>query len=136
MALDIGSHHASLLYPPETPSPEPQAKKPKATKSSKTPKSVPKKTTKNGHGNGCGQEAAVTNGESSEAPRPKRVKLASKTGLSEEYRLKRLSVACTACAWLPTLLQVNREVIGIIAMATRTGHVTLLGVKLPIVLDK
>ncbi len=66
----------------------------------------------------------------------KRVKPASKTGLSEEYRMRRLSVACTACAWLPTLLQVNCEVVGVVAMATRTGHVTLLGVKLPIVLGE
>ena len=50
--------------------------------------------------------------------------------------MRRLSVACTVCAWLPTLLLVNREVIGVVAIATRTGHVTLLGVKLPIVMGK
>ena len=45
-------------------------------------------------------------------------------------------MACTAGTWLPTLLLVNREVIGVIAIATRTGHVALLGVKLPVVLGK
>ena len=82
------------------------------------------------------ETGSVANGNLSEPPRAKRTRLGSKTGLSEEYRVQRLSVACTTCAWLPTLLQVNQEVIGVVAMATRMGHVTLLGVKLPIVLGK
>lgn len=115
MALDITAHHCALLWP----------------------QAAPTRTAKDSNKDA---DSAATNGEgvasSPDGPRPKRARLGSKTGISDEYRLRRLSIACTAGAWLPTLLLVNCEVIGVIAMATRTGHVALLGVKLPIVLGK
>ena len=136
MALDISAHHASLLRTHNTPEPPEGGKKTKT--GGKSAAAIVKKPS--GHGRKRSQDAdetgSVANGNSSEPPRAKRTRLGSKTGLSEEYRVQRLSVACTTCAWLPTLLQVNQEVIGVVAMATRMGHVTLLGVKLPIMLGK
>lgn len=157
LAIDLTTHHASLLHlhettpkttPKTTPTPEPQPKKSKSTKSAKSSKKA-QSSEKGRGGNGRGQRPTTpiaTNGAGSpegcdgtEPPRPKRVKPVkpvSGAEVSGGYRLRRLAVACTCCAWLPTLLQVGGEVVGVIAVATRMGHVTLLGVKLPIVLGK
>lgn len=47
--------------------------------------------------------------------------------------MQRLDVAVAACAWLPTLLlTAGGGVVGVIALAMRSGQVALIGVKLPI----
>ena len=54
----------------------------------------------------------------------------------DDYLQRRLLVSISTCAWSPTLLLVHGGVIGIIAIATRTGRVALIGVKLPIVIGQ
>ncbi len=116
----------------------PKNKMRKTSWDSKTPS-----TTTEVNGSESGVQATTSNGvgdaqqdppESSDTvPNPKRPRL---TSTSDDYVARKLSLASVACCWLPTLLLINCKMIGIVAVTTRSGHVTLLGVKLPIVAGK
>ena len=61
------------------------------------------------------------------------------TSSSCDYVKKKLSLSVTAFSWLPVLLKakLNGKManIAVVAMATRVGHVTLMGVEVPLVPD-
>ena len=62
------------------------------------------------------------------SPSPK-AGIKTKIDINTEYNRRRFSVACTSFDWLPTLLESGT---GIVAMTTRSGHVILLGMHMPI----
>lgn len=55
-------------------------------------------------------------------------------GSFEVYVHHKLMVSCTEVAWLPSLLHLpTGEKIAVVSMATRTGHVILWGLQVPVV---
>lgn len=137
LALDITPRLSFLLHTPPSAVNSGDEKKETAPKEpNKSKKAISKKTAS------VKRKASVTtvdyDSASSDSPRPKRARLtSSKSSVAAEDLLqRRLSMAVSTCAWLPTLLLVHGGVIGVVAIATRTGRVALIGVKLPIVVGK